>query len=135
MAGKPSAGYSGVTATLNFGLQPLVHGPYVIEITDIDTSNVTVTLNGTSLASLTDTSALSVPRQVTLNPANTLEVTFHDPGIDSSLRVAIYGWQYVFAPAYPNQPEFTPVPPPNLNATGPDTTPDGGLWIGEQRAQ
>lgn len=122
---------SGRNVTLNFGLQPLVHGPYTLVVHNERSADTTIVLNGTDVSPRDDFRPDS-PRLVTLHPANTLEVTFNDGWRDSAVTISIFGWKYKYAGAYPGNPAFKKVPPPDNNPSGPDTDPDLAFsWSGE----
>jgi hypothetical protein len=92
---------SGDTVTVDFGLKPLVHGPYTLTVRKVDAPDATVMLNGTEIFRPEEFGILEVSRSVTLDSANTLEVTFYGDRPDSALIVSIDGWKYMFADAYP----------------------------------
>jgi hypothetical protein len=93
---------SGETVTVDFGLKPLVHGPYVLAVLNLDSPGATIRLNGTEIFRPEDFSILEISKRVTLSSANTLEVTFDDDRRDSSVIVSITGWEYMYASAYPS---------------------------------
>ena len=95
------SGSSG-TAILDFGLTPLVHGPYTLTIQNVDAQAAIFVFNGTQILNPVDLKDPEISTPVTLSSANTLEVTFVGGGTKSSLIVSISGWEYAYASAYPN---------------------------------
>ena len=92
---------AGETVTLNFGLTPLVHGPYTLTVKNIDAQNAGFVLNGTQILNPVDLSAPEISTPVTLGSSNTLEVTLSGGRSNSQLIVSISGWEYAYASAYP----------------------------------
>ncbi len=90
---------------LNFGLQPLVHGPYSIVVLNLNAPGATISLNGTQIFGPNDFRTLEISKPVSLQTSNTLAVNL--PGIGSTLFVTVVGWQYVFAHDYDSIPLFT----------------------------
>ena len=93
---------SGETVTLDFGLTPLVHGPYTLTIQNINSQGAIFMLNGTQILNPVDLMYPKISTPVMLGTANTLEVTFIGGRRDSQLIVSISGWEYAYASAYPS---------------------------------
>lgn len=93
---------AGDTVTLDFGLAPLVHGPYTLTIQNVNSQNAIFVLNGMQILNPVDLSAPAISTPVTLDSSNTLEVTFTGGRRNSQLIVSISGWEYAYAGAYAN---------------------------------
>ncbi|HXB70413.1 MAG TPA: C1 family peptidase [Candidatus Acidoferrales bacterium] len=103
-----------------FGLVPLVHGPYSLIVLNPDRATGTMSLNGTPVFQ-NNLSGLFESQPVTLESANTLSVELNG----GTIWVAVYGWEYAFASDYKAIPSGSATPSGSALAY-----PNGSLnWV------
>ena len=83
-----------------FGLVPLVHGPYALVVLNPGGATGTVSLNGAPV--FQNLRGLFLSKPITLGTANTLSVELNT-GNDATVWVAVYGWEYALASEYPSE--------------------------------
>jgi hypothetical protein len=91
---------------IQFGLAPLVHGPYSLEILNPDGATGTMTLNGTPLFK-NHLAEVFASQPVTLESANTLSVELNEGRHGGTVWVAVFGWEYAFASDYEAVPSLS----------------------------
>ncbi|MGC1461187.1 MAG: C1 family peptidase [Terracidiphilus sp.] len=101
---------SGLPTPVNFqfGLAPLVHGPYSVVVLNPDDASGTVTLNGTPVFANNLAGAFE-SQAVALESANTLSVELNE-GLRRTIWVAVFGWEYAFASEYGAMPALSATP-------------------------
>ncbi len=92
---------------LQFGLAPLVHGPYSLVVLNSDGASGTISLNGAPVFQKLDGPFESQP--VTLQSANTISVELRGRS-EKTLWVAVFGWEYAFASDYEAIPSVSVIP-------------------------
>ena len=92
-----------VPVEIQFGLAPLVHGPYSLVVLNPDRDTGTISLNGTPVLQRS-LSGVYASQPVTLASANTLTVELNEGRSGGTLWVAVFGWEYAFASDYETLP-------------------------------
>ncbi len=95
-----------VPVEIQFGLAPLVHGPYSLVVLNPDGDTGTMSLNGTPVLQRS-LSGVYASQPVTLAVANTLTVELNEGRFGGTLWVAVFGWEYAFASDYETLPSVS----------------------------
>ncbi len=100
---------SGPPAPVNiqFGLAPLVHGPYSLVVLNSDGATGAMSLNGTLV--FRKLGGIFESQPVTLESSNTLSVELNERP-RGTLWVAVFGWEYAFASDYAAPPSVSVIP-------------------------